>query len=188
MTEQEKYIEGQKASGIKVGDTVRITRPNEHCEGGSDACGHTQYELDGHKDDEEYTVTKVRNRAVFIQNNHHRKTGGRFCIPYFVLEIIKKADGTLPDAKPITSETGDSTMKTQEIFGVVVTENEKIKDDNGQIESIKKRVIYSKSDLPAYDEANAKIQATLAAGKVTGVKGIKDVAELEVEATRPFCG
>ena len=72
-------------------------------------------------------------------------------------------------------------MKTQEIFAGQVTENVKIKDENGNIESIKKRVICSVTDLPAYDEDNAKIKLTLAAGKVTGVKGIKDPDEVEVK-------
>lgn len=76
-------------------------------------------------------------------------------------------------------------MRTQEIYTGVVTENEKIKDDNGQIESIKKRVIYSTFDTPAFDEANAKVKILAAASKVKGEKAIKDLDEVEVKV-RPF--
>ena len=81
--------------------------------------------------------------------------------------------------------TGDSNMKTQEIYAGIVTENEKIKDDNGQIESIKKRVIYSTSELPAYDEANARVKIMAAASNVKGDNAIKDIDEVEVKV-RPF--
>ncbi len=105
-----------------------------------------------------------------------------------VLEIVKKKDGTVPDK--VTSIKGESDMstRTQDIFAVVVTENEKTKDDNGQIESIKKRVIYSTIDLPAYSPDNAHTKAILAAAKIKGINAIKDEDELEVKVTRPFCG
>ncbi len=80
---------------------------------------------------------------------------------------------------------GNSNMRTQEIYTGIVTENEKIKDDNGQIESIKKRVIYSTFDTPAFDEANAKVKILAAASKVQGKNAIKDLDEVEVKV-RPF--
>ncbi len=79
------------------------------------------------------------------------------------------------------------SMKTQETFSVVVTENVKAKDDNGQIESVKKTVIFTESALPAYSVESAKIKAVIAASKVKGIKAIVDVDEVEV-ACRPFCG
>ena len=36
MTEQEKYLEGHRNCGIKVGDRVRVTRKAESCEDGWD--------------------------------------------------------------------------------------------------------------------------------------------------------
>ena len=84
-----------------------------------------------------------------------------------------------------TNSIKEEAMKTQEIFAVVVTENEKVKDENGNIESVKKRVIYSAIDIPAFDENNAKAKALIAANKVAGVKGIKDLDEVEV-IVRPF--
>ena len=36
MTEQEKYLEGHRNCGIKVGDRVRVTRKAEYEEGGWD--------------------------------------------------------------------------------------------------------------------------------------------------------
>lgn len=79
----------------------------------------------------------------------------------------------------------DKKMKTQEIYTGVVTENVKVKDENGQIESIKKRVIYSAIDIPAFDEKNANSKALAAAIKVQGKNAIKDLDEVEVKV-RPF--
>ncbi len=78
-------------------------------------------------------------------------------------------------------------MKEQELFTVAVTESEKVKDDNGNIDSIKKRVIFKDSALPAYGLENAKAKALAAAMKVKGEKAIKDIDEVEV-LVRPFCG
>lgn len=80
------------------------------------------------------------------------------------------------------------STREQEIFAVVVTENEKVKDDNGQIESIKKKVIFADSALPAYSPDNAHTKAVAEAIKVKGGKAIKDIDEVEVKVTRPFCG
>ena len=73
-------------------------------------------------------------------------------------------------------------MKTQQVFDYVVTESEKVKDDNGQIESIKKTILV-KGSLPAFDEANAKIKAM---AKVN-IDVITDIDEVEV-SVKPFCG
>jgi hypothetical protein len=78
-------------------------------------------------------------------------------------------------------------MKEQELFTVAVTESEKIKDDNGNIDSIKKRVIFKDVALPAYGLENAKAKALAAAMKVKGEKAIKDIDEVEVTA-KPFRG
>ncbi len=172
-SQQEKYIAGQKNCGIEVGDTVMVLR-----------------EADGHAGG--WTQTWVPNlmevgmigTAQGIKDSDGiqiKKDGCRY--PYFVLEIVKKANGTVPDAKPI--DKGDSNMKTQEIYNVVVTENEKVKDDNGQIESIKKNVIYAKNAISAYTPENALIKAVVAAVKAN--EGTFDVDELEVKV-RPFCG
>ena len=48
-------------------------------------------------------------------------------------------------------------MKTQTVFSYVVTESVKVKDDNGNIESIKKKIL-AHGVLPAYDESNARIK------------------------------
>lgn len=90
------------------------------------------------------------------------------------------------DNTNLTEKDKIMSTRTQEIYTGIVTESEKIKDDNGQIESIKKRVIYSTTELPAYDEDNAKIKIILAASKVKGEKAIKDVDEVEVKVSRPF--
>lgn len=81
MTEQEKYSQGQKASGIEVGDTVRVVRKNERGEGGWDVCWAGTISAVGQ-------VDRITETGVHIKNGVY--------YPYFVLEIIKKANGTKP--------------------------------------------------------------------------------------------
>jgi hypothetical protein len=49
--------------------------------------------------------------------------------------------------------------KTQELFNWAVIEFVKVKDDNGQVESTKKKVHGSGTALPAFDVENAKLKA-----------------------------
>ena len=184
MTEKESYIQGQKASGIEVGDKVRVVRAAEDYEDGWQASWNGS-EMEVGK---EWVVKGRQGNEGFNLHEH-------YVYPYFVLEIVKKADGNVPgkvkDVKVYerclsASEienlySGDSNMKTQEIYKYAVTENVKIKDDNGQIESIKKNLL-SSGTLAAYDEANAKIKA-LQGVKLDGI----DLDEVEV-LVRPFCG
>ena len=97
----------------------------------------------------------------------------------------KTCDKWEPKEQVTNTNLKGSSMKTQEIYSGIVTENVKVKDELGQIESIKKRVIYSAIDIPAFDEDNAKAKALIAANKVTGDKAIKDLDEVEVKV-RPF--
>jgi hypothetical protein len=76
-------------------------------------------------------------------------------------------------------------MKEQGIYKVVATESEIIKDELGQVESRKKRVIFKDDAMPAFDEKNAIIKTAIAASKVKGEKAIKDIDEVEVTA-KPF--
>ncbi len=172
------YLQRQEASGIKVGDTVRVVKTAEQNERGwkNSWCPSDM------KVGQEGVVTKMHSSGCDVD------TGRRYshlAYPYFVLEVISSQCGEdgPREEKPIK----DEAMKTQDIFAVVVTENEKTKDDNGNIDSIKKRVIYSAIDIPAFDENNAKAKALLAANKVAGVKGIKDLDEVEVKVS-PFPG
>ncbi len=80
-----------------------------------------------------------------------------------------------------------TTIPTEQLFAVAVTENEHVLDaKSGLVLRSRKRVIYTNSALPAYNVSNAKIQAVLEAGKVEGDDAISDVHELEVDATQPF--
>lgn len=175
MTDAEKYKAGQEASGIAVGDTVKVVRTAEDYSAGWTNSWNAVGMLVGL----EWVVKANYGTSGFNLNQH-------YTYPYFVLEIVKKANGDVPNVIAETEITGECTMKTQELFNVAVTENEKVKDDNGQIESVKVRVIFSQSDMPAYDKGNATVKAVLAAGKVTGVKGIKDPDEVEVKVSSPF--
>lgn len=97
MTDQEKYIEGQKASGIEVGDEVRATSHFTAHEGGSRA---TKSRTGGYKqkfvDDKAIGVVKKDNGSHFWVDCGPEYLGG-WSFPCFVLEIIKKADGNVPD-------------------------------------------------------------------------------------------
>lgn len=80
-----------------------------------------------------------------------------------------------------------SNVPIQEIFSVVVTENEYIRSgETHLIIGTKKRIIYANSALTAYTADNAKVQAVLIAGTIKGDDAIKDPAEVEVKVTRPF--
>ena len=181
MAEQEKYIEGQKHCGIGVGDTVRVVRAAEDYEGG------WKYLWFSYKNCvDEFVVQAIDHQGGGME--HITDGGVHWWYPYFVLEIVKKADGSVPGKVNNTNTERNSTMKTQKIFSVVVSENEHVKDaETSQIIATKKRPIFSKPDMPAYDEKNAGIKGILAAGKVKGVNAIKDEDEVEV-LVRPFCG
>ncbi len=104
MTDQEKYVAGQKECGIEVGDEVRATRHFVEDEGGSNLFGSdmgAKAELVGGK--ATGTVAHIFNSGIQIKWD-----GDYWEFPYFVLEIVKKANGNVPDAKPITK--GDSKM------------------------------------------------------------------------------
>ncbi len=177
MNEQEKYIAGQKVSGIEVGDTVRVVREWKYEDDGNNTklldwkrcfvgtvC--TVVLIDGDGD-------------VRLQNN----VGIRGYFPWTVLEIVKKASSTVPDAKPV--DKGDSNMKTQEIYSVAVTENINVKDaETGQIEAVTKKVLYKNSALPAYGAENARVKATAEAVKKAPKANVDEMAVL----VRPFCG
>ena len=77
-------------------------------------------------------------------------------------------------------------MKEQSIFKTVATEDEIIKDELGQVESRKKRVIFKDDAMPAFGEKNAIIKTAIAASKVKGEKAIKDIDEVEI-VCEPFC-
>lgn len=188
MTETEAYIEGQKASGIEVGDTVRVWRGAESREGGWGNSWNVSMEVGG-----ELQVLRDRGEYGITLNDRFELS-----YPYFVLEIVKKANGTVPEQIKGRGATcvvldehatlaGDSKMKTQEIYSVVVTENEHVKDaETTQIIATKKRVIYKESAMSAYSSGNAQVKAILAAAKVKGVTAIKDEDELEVKVSSPF--
>lgn len=83
MTEQEKYIEGHRNCGIKVGDRVRVTRKAEYEEDGWNNCwGEGMDEFVGETvivlvDWENYGF-----RCILPEGNE------AFGFPYFVLEKI----------------------------------------------------------------------------------------------------
>jgi len=167
--DKDDYIRKQAESGFKVGDMVRVVREAIEGEGGWDNAWVKRMEVGI-----EANITEILESSGI-----HLSSG--YDYPYFVLEQVTN--------EPITNtnQKGSMSMKTQEIFAAVVTENVKIKDENGNIESVKKRVIYSAFDIPAFDENNAKAKALIAANKITGVKAIKDLDEVEVKV-RPFQG
>lgn len=191
MSIQDDYKAGQKASGIEVGDTVRVLRGFEDHEDGCNTIWISCKKTSG-----EFVVEHLCGDGDIVLDDADA-FGGHNYYPHFVLEIVKKASSTVPeltkeqivDIGKLETNLGDSNMstKTQEIYAVIVTENEPVKDaESGLIVKTKKKVIYSKGDLPAYDAGNATVKAILAAGKVKGVNAIKDEDEVEVKVSSPF--
>jgi hypothetical protein len=73
-------------------------------------------------------------------------------------------------------------MKEQKVYNYVVTEDVKVKDDNGQIESVDKNII-GQGTTTAYDKDNARLQATVK--HATAIKKA-NVKEVKVDVN-PFC-
>ncbi len=181
MTEQESYIAGQESSGIAEGDEVICVRHFSAREGGFDGSGSDGGKRNFVTKKAIGTVSWVSDSGIAVQCGVNY--GGRWKFPYFVLEIVKKASSTVPDAKPV--DKGDSNMKTQEIYSVAVTENINVKDaETGQIEAVTKKVLYKNSALPAYSAENARVKATAEAVKKAPKANVDEMAVL----VRPFCG
>ena len=87
MSDEEKYIAGQKACGIEVGDTVRITRMWKQGERGSDCTPCCLHEVG-----KESIVEKLWSDGD-IEMKH-------WFAPHFVLEIVKKKDGRASVKEP----------------------------------------------------------------------------------------
>ena len=90
MSEREDYIAGQKACGIEVGDTVQVVRKAKNREGGWLASWVSSM------DDtvgENMEVNKIHSGrgGLQLRNSHFSRD-----YPYFVLEIVKKKDGSVP--------------------------------------------------------------------------------------------
>jgi len=73
-------------------------------------------------------------------------------------------------------------MKTQDTYDYIISEAIKVKDENGNIESIKKSVI-GRGSVEAFDEANARIKAQ----SETDFEEVKDIDEVTIEI-RTFRG
>ena len=136
---------------------------------------------------EDFIVDRISDKHCFMDIS-----GWNY--PYFVLQIIKKADGSVPNkmekavaeiehflVKPFT---GECTMKTQEIYSYVVTMNVNVKDaKTGQIEKVSKDIL-DDGTVAAYDEANAKLKVMADLGSLDEKV---DIDEVEV-LVRPFRG
>lgn len=86
MDVKEAYRVLQKASGIKVGDRVRVLRTNVDNELGSSLSGHTTADLDiGGR---EGIVQIVGVNGIWVKMS---KTKRSYCMPFFVLEVIEPA-------------------------------------------------------------------------------------------------
>lgn len=167
---------------LKAGDTARVVRDWE--------CGENGTHL------EQLSTMPVGTTGIVREVSKDSVDMCNYFWPPFVLEKI--TSGTVPEQIKGRGATcvvldhhatlaGDSKMKTQEIYSVVVTENEHVKDaETTQIIATKKRVIYKESAMSAYSSGNAQVKAILAAAKVKGVTAIKDEDELEVKVSSPF--
>ncbi len=90
---QEAYKVMQKASGIKVGDTVKALRQFELLEmghtGSSSGSKENGYKRDFINHSAVGVVTEIEDNYIIV--NCGRKYQGHWCFPFFVLEVIEKA-------------------------------------------------------------------------------------------------
>ena len=152
MTDQEKYIAGQEASGIEIGDEVRATRQFDGCEGGHAAGASHSWRHKVNFIDAGATGTVTRVKHNYIEVACGMEFGGLWNFPYFVLEIVKKANGT----KPIETLTGDSNMSVQEqtVSQVTIIERtEVLHEGSGVVQKINREILFDKKVSAVSDEA-----------------------------------
>lgn len=179
MTEQEKYIAGQKASGIDVGDTVRVVRKAESYSNGWATCWCEG--MDSYIGEERNVCVIDGDYGIKLRNE------GGYAFPYFVLEIVKKADGTVP----VTDNTnlGESSMSVQEqtIWDVTVIERkEKLHSGSGVVQEINRTVLFD-DKVPAVTQESAKQKALAVCNEGAGTEGRQplDFDKLEITC-KPF--
>ena len=85
MTEQEKYLEGHRNCGIKVGDRVRVTRKAENHENG---WGDFWVEDMDAEVGKVLKVVEDYKKYGFACRENLEKNALRWGYPYFVLEKI----------------------------------------------------------------------------------------------------
>lgn len=165
MIDREKYITGQKASGIEVGDTVRVVREAEYSEGGWNNSWAFKMKLG------EQTVEDEDCGSGF-------RLSDKYSYPYFVLEIVKKKDGSVP--REVLDNTNsvclerNSNMSTQEqtVFDVTIVERtEVLHEGSGVVQKINRAVLHDAKVAAVSNEA-AK-QKALAKCKVTNFDNVE---------------
>jgi len=169
MTEQEKYIADQKASGIEVGDTVRVVRKAESRSRGWTATWVCEMD--------ENVGRKMKVRGLYESQEVNGINLG-LNYPYFVLEIVKKANGTVPDAKHI--DKGDSNMKNSRFDIEIVKEktDDKHKIINGIV--VKRYSKWHRDGNAATEYAKMKHGLAILEQEEAGF-------EVEI-LVHPFCG
>ena len=109
MDIKEAYKVMQRASGIKVGDRVRVLRTNRQEELGTDAPFHSQSELD--RSGTEGVVLKMYSSEINLKMD----SGKCFNMPFFVLEIIESAKVIelkyFCDGEDVTDSISDETKR-----------------------------------------------------------------------------
>ena len=169
MTEQEKYIADQKASGIEVGDTVRVVRKAESRSRGWTATWVCEMDENvGRKMKVRGLYESQEVNGINLGLNYH----------YFVLEIIKKANGTKPNN---TNSERNSNMIIQEqtVSHVTIIERtEVLHEGSGIVQKINRKVLFDEKVSAVGDEA-AKQKA------LSGL-GVVDFDTLEITC-KPFC-
>ncbi len=109
MKIEEAYKTMQEASGIKVGDKVKVLRANERDELGSNTCYHTESELDYNGRDG--VVIGIDSNGVSIE----LPTGRIYRIPFFVLEVVEKAKIIRKEVRYYDENNKDVTDQLSEL-------------------------------------------------------------------------
>ena len=162
---------GQEASGIKVGDTVQVIKKARSHEGG------WRYAWFSAMDDIiEFVVLEINSDGGMWMETG---SGMRWWFPYFVLEIVKKATGSVL-GKDNTNSERNSNMKNTKYDCEVVTE---FTDGNG---NKRNETIVPRYPLWAANLKDAREAAIAKHGEVyLKARAAKDTEVAIV--CRPFC-
>ncbi len=90
MSNSPEYIKGQTASGIQVGDIVRVMRSAKHNEGGWTGGSWTS-EMDK-TIGKDFMVDDIGSKYDTVSVRLRLGSGETRFYPYFVLSIVKKVE------------------------------------------------------------------------------------------------
>ncbi|KKM61557.1 hypothetical protein LCGC14_1530490 [marine sediment metagenome] len=141
MDIEKAYDVLQAASGIEVGDRVRVLRTNKHYELGSRAVAHSMKELEGGRAG---IVSRIDEGRIIVDMDNGVNV---WHLPFFVLEVIKKAEPEkMEDKKSLQSKLDKANRDIAQYKDAIrlykpcnaafERENERLKAENESLRQI----------------------------------------------------